>query len=91
MAEVRARTLRKAPRRICLRVISAKPAFDLVEPRGARRREVQVTSAVIGQPRLHDGMFVRCVVVKNDVDLETAIHTRVDPLEELHELLMPVP
>ena len=47
----------------------AKEAFDHVQPGGAGRREVHVEARVPRQPALHLRMFVRGIIVGNDVKL----------------------
>ena len=45
----------------------AKKALDQIEPRGTRRREVNVHARVLFQPRADRGMFVRGVVVDDQM------------------------
>ena len=47
-----------------------EPAFDLVEPGGACRREVEIESWVLEQPPLNELGLVRAVVVEHDVQIE---------------------
>ena len=46
-----------------------KPDFDLVQPRGIRRREMQLYVRVRRQELMDQGRFVSTEVVENDMDL----------------------
>lgn len=67
----------------------AKPAFDEVQPRSARRREVDVKPRSPGQPASHFRMLVRRVVVADDVQFDVGIGF-VDLLQEVEPFLMPM-
>src|SRR5262245_34350246 len=47
-----------------------EPAFDQVDPRETRRREVQVKAGVAGQPAMDRGGLVGAGVVENQMHLE---------------------
>ena len=66
-------------------------AFDLVQPGGRRRREVEMEAGVLFQPRLDLGMLVGGVVVDDQVDVEPLRRLAVEPAQETEELLVPVP
>jgi hypothetical protein len=46
-----------------------EPTLDLVQPRGAGRGKVNVIARVGAEPLLHFRMFVRAVVVQDEMDL----------------------
>ena len=46
---------------------------------------------MFGQPRPHFGMFVRSVVVGNDVDVQVSGDALVDLLEKRKKLLVAMP
>ena len=56
----------------------AEEALDHVEPRGRSGREVHMESLMASHPALHPFMFVRRVVVADDVDLLFTCHSLVD-------------
>src|SRR6516162_10102774 len=58
-------TLRCTPRLILLVGEQRKPAFDLVEPGGAGRGEVEVIARVAGEPRFDGRRFVGGVIVEH--------------------------
>ena len=69
----------------------AKPPLDQVEPRTARRDEVEVEPLVPLQPSPDLRMLMSRVVVHNQVEVQFGRRLGVDLLEELDELLMTVP
>lgn len=66
-----------------------KPSFHQVEPGTARRNEMDVESWVSGEPPPNLGIFVRGVVVDDQMQIETRVGTGVDGSKELDPLLMP--
>ena len=66
-------------------------AFHEIGPRGAGGDEVEVDAGIFGQPVPDFFVLVRGVIVEDDVDLEIGIDAAFDGLDELQELLMPVP
>lgn len=48
-----------------------KEAFDLIDPGGAGRREMNVISRMSGEPTLHARCFMSRVVVHDEVNLDT--------------------
>src|ERR1035441_10708073 len=64
-----------------------EPTFDEVQPRRARRREVEVEPRVAQQPGLYSWGLVRGGVVQDDVHFEVVRHGFVDLGEESLELL----
>ena len=65
-------------------------AFDQVEPRSRRRREVHFESRVTSEPCPDPAVLVRGVVVGNDVDRQPVWRLPVDLLEEAQPLDMRV-
>jgi hypothetical protein len=63
-----------------------EPAFDEVDRRGTRRREMDVKARMPGQPPVDDWCLVRAVVVHDQVDVEIGRHRRVDRIEKLATL-----
>lgn len=68
----------------------AKPALDLVDPRGVGRGVVHMEARSPREPGLDLGMFVRGVVVDDEMDVELGWHFLVDVPQEAEELLMPM-
>src|SRR2546425_11746205 len=68
----------------------SKPALDKVQPGSAGRCEVQVVTGMGGEPVLHGGMFVRAVVVENQMDGAALGRVAFDPLEKREELRVAV-
>ncbi len=69
----------------------AEPAFDHVDPRGARRREVHMKAEALGQPSTNRRALVGAVVVENQVGIELRGNAAVDLIELFRELLRPMP
>src|SRR6516164_1839519 len=67
-----------------------EPAFDLVEPGGAGRREVEVIARVAGEPRFDGWRFVGGVVVEHQMDVEIGWHGLLDLRQEFAEFDRPV-
>ena len=67
-----------------------EPAFDLVEPGGAGRREVEVIARVAGEPRFDGWRFVGGVVVEHQMDVEIGRHGLLDLRQEFAEFDRPV-
>ena len=55
-----------------------EPAFDLVEPGGAGRREVEVIARVAGEPGFDGWRFVGGVIVEHQMDVEIGRHGLLD-------------
>ena len=68
----------------------AEPAFDQVEPRGARGREMQLEARVGGQPLANRFVLVGSVVVQDYVQREVARERAVKTPQELQKFLMPM-
>ena len=62
-----------------------EPAFDLVEPGGAGRREVEVVARVAGEPGFDGRRFVGGVVVEHQMDVEIGRHGLLDLRQEFAE------
>lgn len=67
-----------------------KPAFDQIQPRIARWREVNVKARMPIQLLLHLRMFVRGIIVHNQMQVELGNGLTVNRLQKLDPLLMPV-
>src|SRR6266498_6076190 len=67
-----------------------EPTFDEVEPGGAGWCQMEVEPRVFSQPRPDDRMFVRAVVVTDQMDLPAPVLS-VEDLQEGQELLVRVP
>ena len=68
-----------------------EPPLDLIEPGGARRREVQVEPRPAEQPLVNHGRLVRAVVVQDEMDVEFSRHRRVNDRQERAKFYRPVP
>ena len=66
----------------------SKPAFHQIQSRAARGDEVHVEARMPLEPGLDLGVFVRGVVVRDQVQLEFGGSLLVDQREELDPLLM---
>jgi hypothetical protein len=62
--------------------------FDLVEPGGVGRREVNVPTRTACEPSSDLGMLVGGVVVDDEMDVELGWHVGLDVTQEGEELLM---
>src|SRR5271155_6130879 len=66
---------------------AAEPEFDLIEPRGIGRSEMQVQLGMIGQELCDPPGLMRREVVGDDVDLATLGLQRNNLAQESHKLL----
>lgn len=66
----------------------AEPAFDEVQPRTARGREMKMETLVPFEPRRDLRMFVRRVSVDDHMQIEIGRRFPIDQHQELDELLM---
>ena len=68
-------------------------SLDLVQPRTARRREMQLVFVMSQKPAFHGRRLVRRVVVEHEMDRDIRLSRQpdIDLVEELQEPLMPVP
>src|SRR5687767_6067741 len=69
----------------------AEPSFDEVQPRAARGDEVHVEAGMFTEPGLDARVFVRAVVVGDEVQVQIGRRLSIDLLEELDPLLMTMP
>src|SRR5271166_3435746 len=67
-----------------------KPAFDLVQPRAIRRREVQMKPWALGKPCAHPGVLVSSIVVADQMYIEVLWNVRLDVPQKAQKLLMPM-
>ena len=68
----------------------AEPAFDLVEPGGIGRREMDLEPRSFGYPGAGLWMFVGGVDVNHEMDSEIGRHIGVDRAEEAQKFMMPM-
>src|SRR5438552_13312197 len=68
----------------------AKLAFGHVEPGTRRRNEMQMESRMAVEPAFHPRMFVRPVVVDDQMQIELGRGDAIDRLQEPEKLLMPM-
>jgi hypothetical protein len=68
-----------------------EPAFDEIEPRRAGRCEVDMKTCVARESPPHARRFVRAVVIEDQMHLEVRRDADVNRLQELQELLTPMP
>ena len=66
----------------------AKPALDEVQPRTRRRNEVKVESGMSSNPGFDPWVFVGCVVVHDQMQIEMRWRLDIDLVEETNELLV---
>lgn len=67
-----------------------KEPFDGIEPRRTCRREMNVIARSRFEPRFNEWMFVRRVIIHNEMHVELRRHAALDAIEKLHEFGMPV-
>src|SRR6266849_10015661 len=63
-----------------------EPAFHEVDPRCARRSEVEMEARMAGQPAMDPRRLVRAGIVQDQMDGQTCRHARVDGREKLSKL-----
>lgn len=68
----------------------SEPALDEIKPRTGGGREVEIEPRVTLKPCSHARVFVRPVVVHDQVQVKAGRGLCVDALEETDELLMAV-
>lgn len=66
-----------------------KPAFHLIQPRRVGRGVMNLVSRPLRQPGAHFGMFVRCVIVDDQVDVQFRRDAVVESAQKCEKLLMP--
>jgi hypothetical protein len=79
---------RQEPRRIACCVIKANPAFDLVQPRAIGGREVRMKARAARQPSAHLRVFMRGVVIADQMHVEPLRNVRLDVSQEVQEFLV---
>ena len=65
-----------------------EPDFHLVEPRRVRRRVVNMKPRTSGQPTPNLWMFMRGVIIHDQVKVQIGGHALVDLAQKLQKLLM---
>jgi len=68
----------------------AKPAFNQIQPRAGRWSEVQVKTRMPLEPGFHARMFMRAIIIHDQMEIELGRSYAVDFLKESDELLMPM-
>jgi hypothetical protein len=68
----------------------AKPAFNQIQPGAGRRSEVQMKTRMPLDPGFHAGMFMRAIIIHDQMEIEFGRSFAVDFLKESDELLMPM-
>ena len=66
-------------------------ALDLIEPARARRRDMHVIPRMTRKPARDLGNFMRPIVIHDDVHLARWRQAGIDLIQELEELLVPMP
>ena len=67
-----------------------KPAFDLIQPRRVGRGVMNLVARPLRQPGTYFGMFVRRVIVDDQVDVQFRRDAVVETAQKCEKLLMPV-
>src|SRR6266705_2443908 len=67
-----------------------EPALHQVQPRGPRGDEMEMVARALSEPLLHLGMFVRAVVVHDQMNLPPTRSLPIDALHKVQKLLMPM-
>ena len=65
-------------------------AFDGVQPRRAGRREMNRISRMFCKPCFHHRMFMRRVVVHDEMNIEVLGNRTIDVVQELDESFVPM-
>lgn len=68
----------------------SEPAFDQVEPRGTGRGKVQVKARMFFEPPFDVRMFVRPIVVQDQMEIQSSGHLPVNLAQELEKLFVPM-
>ena len=66
----------------------SKPAFDHVQPRRTRRREMEMKTRVFSQPLFDDRVGMRSIIIQDQMKITAAGSRPIDHLKELQELLV---
>ena len=67
-----------------------KPSLHHIEPGTGSRGEVKMEARVPAEPRLYPRMFMRTVVVDDEMKLQSGRGLGIDSLQKANELLMPM-
>jgi hypothetical protein len=81
MILLRSRTLRKVPRRICFRVISANQRSILLSHEELVGGEVHVTARAFSQPLLHRLMLMGSVTVEHKLAVQSGAEGLINSVE----------
>ena len=66
----------------------SKPALDQIQPRARRRDEVDVESGMSSDPGFDSRVFVSCVIVHDEMQIEMGRRLDIDLVEETNEFLV---
>ena len=91
MAATSSSTLQNTPRRMRFCVSWLNQLSTRLSHDGAGRGEVEREARMGRQPGPHGRMFMRAVVVQNEVEVEARGERAVELAKKLQELLMPMP
>lgn len=68
----------------------AKPALDQIQPGAGRRGEVQMKTRMPLEPGFHAGMFMRAIIIHDQMEVEFGRSFAIDFLKESDEFLVPM-
>jgi len=68
----------------------AEPAFNQIQPGAGCRSEVQLKTRMPIKPGFYVGMFVRAIIIHDQMEIEFGRSFAVDSLKESQELLVPM-
>lgn len=84
------RHARKAASAKALLAEFAKPTFNQIQPGTGRWGEVQMKTRMSLDPGFYAGMFMRAIIIHNQMEIEFGESFVIDYLKESDELLMPM-
>ena len=68
----------------------AEPTFDQIQPGARGRSKVEMTTGVSLDPGFHPGMFMRAIIIHDQMEIEFGGSFGIDFLQETEKLLMPM-
>jgi len=69
----------------------SEPAFDQIQPRATRRREVHMKTGMLLQPLFNMGMRMRSIVVQDQMEIQPPGRLAVDLTQKLQIFLVTMP
>src|SRR5207244_1864863 len=69
----------------------AKPPFHLIEPTRTGRNEMEDKAGVVLEPKLHLGVFVRAVIIQNQMQLQFLGKLLIQSAQKFQEFLVAMP